>query len=332
MTNPVHRERQGWRAGLLVRSARRWLEGLIQLGLGTAVVALIPVLLGLQNRWVDILAQFTAPALIASVVLIAGLFLFRMRVAAGLALPVVIILTLVVWPQWFPSGPAPEAGAPEVRLYSANLYYLNTDTDRIRRSIEAADADVLVLIELASDPALRIADLLEGYPYRVASMRLDQTRGPSRSVIASRFPLTARADPPDGLHSVAATARTPLGPINIVGVHLTRPWPFQSSWGQISQTMALTAVVRDLNGPVVVAGDFNSISNARIGRQVRRGLGLHPAPAFPGTWPANLPSAVGLTIDQVYASPDLAYVSRRLGPPTGSDHRPVITEITRAAD
>ena len=39
----------------------------------------------------------------------------------------------------------------------------------------------------------------------------------------------------------------------------------------------------------------------------------------------------GLPIDQVYASPDLAFISRRLGQPTGSDHRPVVTEITRAA-
>ena len=219
-----------------------------------------------------------------------------------------------------------------MRVYSANLLYRNNDTARIVRSIEAADADIVVLIELASDPASKINQLLAGYPYRAASMRLDQTRGPSRSVIASRWPLTARADPPDGLHAVAATVRTPLGPINVVGVHLTRPWPFQHSWGQISQTMALKAVVEPLDGPVVVAGDFNSVSSARIGKQVRRDIGLRPAPGFPGTWPDGLPSALGITIDQVYASPDLAFVSRRLGRPTGSDHRPVVTEITRAAD
>ena len=39
----------------------------------------------------------------------------------------------------------------------------------------------------------------------------------------------------------------------------------------------------------------------------------------------------GITIDQVWRSPDLALLSRRLGEPTGSDHRPVITEFTRAA-
>ena len=332
MTNPVHPETQGSRFRLPDWTRRQWLEALLLLGVTPVMGIALLVLGGVDNRAVDLLAQFTAPVLIATLLLTIGLGLLRIKAPAGLGAFTSLLLALTVWPQWFPKASAPDPDAAIVRVYSANLFYKNNDTARIRRSIEAADADIVVLIELASDPASKINQLLAGYPYRAASMRLDQTRGPSRSVIASRWPLTARADPPDGLHAVAATVRTPLGPINVVGVHLTRPWPFQHSWGQISQTMALKAVVEPLDGPVVVAGDFNSVSSARIGKQVRRDIGLRPAPGFPGTWPGGLPSALGITIDQVYASPDLAFVSRRLGRPTGSDHRPVVTEITRAAD
>lgn len=332
MTNPVHPETQGSRFRLPDWTRRQWLEALLLLGVTPVMGIALLVLGGVDNRAVDLLAQFTAPVLIATLLLTIGLGLLRIKAPAGLGAFTSLLLALTVWPQWFPEASAPDPDAAIVRVYSANLFYKNNDTARIVRSIEAADADIVVLIELASDPALKINQLLAGYPYRAASMRLDQTRGPSRSVIASRWPLTARADPPDGLHAVAATVRTPLGPINVVGVHLTRPWPFQHSWGQISQTMALKAVVEPLDGPVVVAGDFNSVSSARIGKQVRRDIGLRPAPGFPGTWPGGLPSALGITIDQVYASPDLAFVSRRLGRPTGSDHRPVVTEITRAAD
>ncbi|MDQ3125662.1 MAG: endonuclease/exonuclease/phosphatase family protein [Pseudomonadota bacterium] len=311
---------------------RQWLEALLLLALIPVAGIAVLVLAGVDNRVVDLLAQFMAPVLIATVLLTAGLGLLRMKAPAGLGVLTSLLLALAVWPQWFPKASAPDPDAAIVRVYSANLFYKNNDTARIRRSIEAANADIVVLIELASDPALKIDELLAGYPHRAASMRLDQTRGPSRSVIASRWPVTMRADPPDGLHAVAATVRTPLGPVNVVGVHLTRPWPFQHSWGQISQTMALNAVVEPLDGPVVVAGDFNSVSSARIGKQIRRDIGLRPAPGFPGTWPDKLPSALGVTIDQVYASPDLAFVSRRLGRRTGSDHRPVVTEITRAAN
>lgn len=292
----------------------------------------LAALSGVGHRWVDILAQFTAPALAAALVAALGFVALR-RWKWGVAAAVVTAVLLVaVWPQWFPPMGRPQAGAPILRLYSANLHYRNDDVATIRRSIQAADADVVVLIELGGQLGPRADEILQGYPHRVASIRLDQARGPSRSVIASRYPLTPLRDPPDGLHSVAAIARTPLGPVNIVGVHLTRPWPYQFQWGQITQTMALADIRRGLFGPVIVAGDFNSVSSARIGRQVREDMALVPAPGFPGTWPDALPSAFGITIDQVYRSPDLALISRRLGRPAGSDHRPVVTEFTRAAD
>ena len=332
MTTPVQPETQGRPAW-----ARRWaprdpLDGLVRLVLLLPVGVALAALSGIGHRGFDILAQFTAPALVVTAGLTILLALTRLKAAALHGLAACLALTIAVVPQWFPGGPGPERDVPGVRLYSANVYYLNDDVAAMRRSIKAADADIVVLIELGREAAGRADELLQGYPHRAASMRMDATRGPSRSVIASRWPLAPLPDSPDGLHAVAAVARTPLGRLNVVGVHLTRPWPFQEQWGQISQTMALQAVVEDLDGPVIVAGDFNSGSSARIGKQMRRDLGLHPAAAFPGTWPADLPAPLGMTIDQVYASPDLAFVRRGLGQPTGSDHRPVVTEITRAAD
>ena len=287
---------------------------------------------GLDNRVADILAQFVAPALTLSVLLALCFGLLRWWPAAVTGLGVALLLITAVYPQWSPDSARALRGAPAVRLYSANVWYLNDDIGAMRRSIEAADADVIILIELGKSAVGQVDELLAGYPHRASSMRLDATRGPSRSVIASRYPLSPLQNPPDGLHAVAAQVRSPIGPLNVVGVHLTRPWPFQHSWGQISQTMALGRMTGRMSGPVVVAGDFNSVSSARIGRQVKTDLGLLPAPAMLGTWPSNLPPVAGIVIDQVYASPDLAFVSRTLGQPNGSDHRPVVTEVTRAAD
>src|SRR5690606_31070212 len=134
-----------------------------------------------------------------------------------------------------------------------------------------------------------------------------------------------------GPESAAAVVRTPLGPLNVVAVHLTRPWPFQYQWGQITQVQDLAGFRQELTGPVIVAGDFNSVSTARIGRQMRDEAGLLPAPGWPGTWPAPAPATLSLTIDQVYRSPDLAFLDRGLGRATGSDHRPVVVRFTRAA-
>ena len=286
---------------------------------------------GIGHRWMDILAQFTSPALLAAVGVTVVCLLFRLwpaSIVGGLAC---VVLTLSVWPQWTPTKGVPVPDQPIVRVYSANLYVFNTDVAAMRRSIVAADADILVLVELGQAPASRLNQLLPDYPHRVL---IGQARAGdhARSIIASRYPILQRLpERPDGLSTVGATVQTPIGLINVFGVHLTRPWPYQYQWGQISQVMALAERMKAAPAhPTIAAGDFNSVSSARIGKQIQSDLGLIPAPGWPGTWPSQIPAFAGITIDQVYRSPDLALITRRLGEPTGSDHRPVITEFTRA--
>lgn len=284
----------------------------------------------LDHRWPDILVQFTAGALVAGLVLTAVLLFLRLRPAAALAGLACLLLVIAGWPQWFPPRGMAEADAPSVRLYSANVWIHNQDVDAIRRSIVAADADVVILIELGRGPAAQIDTVLAGYPHRVVSPRENRSGGPARTVIASRYPLRQVGVAQPDLNAIGAEVRTPWGPLNVVGVHLTRPWPYEFQWGQILQVRRLKTLVSPLQGPVLVAGDFNSVSSSRIGRQVQADLGLVPAPGWPGTWPSAAPSAAAITIDQVYRTPDLAILDRRLGLPTGSDHRPVITEFALA--
>ncbi|HST91826.1 MAG TPA: endonuclease/exonuclease/phosphatase family protein [Brevundimonas sp.] len=326
MTSPVHPGWRAWRGRLFASFI--WLSG-GGVVVGGTVLALI-VLSGMRNQYADLLAQFTAPAFAGLVLTAAGLALFRFWRLAAAAIVPVLLLGVAVWPQWFPDGSTAASGAPAISVYSANLYIHNDDVEAIAASIRQADADVVMLIELGDATAPRLDDLIAGYPHRITSPRVDRPKGGVRSVIASRYPLTRLPRVPE-VEAVAARARTPLGDLNLVSVHLTRPWPFEESWGQISQTMALTGLVNGLQGPVVVAGDFNSVSSARIGRQVRTDMSLTAAPGFPGTWPSFAPSPLSITIDQVYVSAGLAVVNRRLGRPNGSDHRPVIVGLTRAA-
>lgn len=306
---------------------------LAALGLMAAPAAVaLSALSHIGHRWTDLLAQFTAPALAATLVLTLVCAVLRLRPAVIAGLGVTVLLVLAVWPQWFPrSGTLPRQGAPALTLYSANLWAWNTDVEAISRSIHEANPDIIVLVELGDAPSAQLDRVLAGYPHRVLNARVDRPSGAARAAIASRYPLTAIADRPDGLVSVAAVAQTPLGPVNIIGAHLTRPWPFMYQWGQINQATALATIRRDMTGPVIAAGDFNSVSSARIGRQIQAEAGLIPAPGWPGTWPSALPSGAAMTIDQVWRSPDLALLERRLGRKTGSDHRPVITRFTLAA-
>jgi endonuclease/exonuclease/phosphatase (EEP) superfamily protein YafD len=289
------------------------------LGVGVAGLS------GIGHRWVDILAQFTGAAICAALVLTLIAAALRLWPAAAFGVATCLVLLLAGWPQWFPAKGQPKAGAPIVTLYSANLLVRNTDTEAVRASIAQGQADVVVLIETPRMMLSQLDRLLPDHPYRVVetggSYAVDGT------VIASRWPVE-KAERLGGDNHLAARVQTPLGPITVFGVHLTRPWPFQFQWGQISQAMDIRDKARNVSGPLILAGDFNAVSSARIGRQIRREMGLIPAPGWPGTWPAQAPSVLGMTIDQVYRSPDLALLSRRLGRPSGSDHRPVVTRLT----
>src|SRR5690606_39475324 len=105
-----------------------------------------------------------------------------------------------------------------------------------------------------ADPA-RLDQVLAGYPPRVATPRKDRPSGAARSVIASKRPLRrVRAADGQGLAALVAEAETALGPVHLIAVHMTRPWPFQHPYGQISQAKRLAGLGHGLTGPIVIAG------------------------------------------------------------------------------
>lgn len=284
---------------------------------------------GIGHRWVDVTAQFPAPAFACAIVLALMAAVLKMPRLAGLGLGVAVLLATACWPQWFPPRSQPEANSASMTVYSANLWARNPDVEAQVRSVAASQADIVMLVEVGDAVAADLDRLLAGYPHRLVSRIHDGANGRSRTVIASRWPLaeTGFSDPVWGLEAVAGT---PLGPVRLTATHMTRPWPFQYQWGQLIHAERLAQLKGDDVRPFILAGDFNSVSSARVGRLIQDLNGAWAAPGWPGTWPSFLPGPFRVTIDQVYYSPKLALTSRRLGKPTGSDHAPVITTFRRA--
>ena len=148
-----------------------------------------------------------------------------------------------------------------------NLEWARPGTARGRRVAAVLDglADVLVVTEceLGTLPPGHVVDAGTDWGYRLP--------GPDRRKVAlwSRHPWTSPSSfereglPPGRL--VAATTTTPVGPLHVVGVcipwrgaHVTtgrqdrRPWEDHESF--LTQ---LAEVVAGLDGPFVLAGDFN---------------------------------------------------------------------------
>src|SRR5690606_28026631 len=118
--------------GKRVMSVARWIVTAAALAaLCAPLMRALAALSGGGHRWVDILAQFTAPALMATLVLVAVLAVSRLWIAAGAGGVVALLLLIALWPQWAPDRGTPAPDAPVISLYSANLYIGNQNADAI---------------------------------------------------------------------------------------------------------------------------------------------------------------------------------------------------------
>lgn len=314
------------------RAAIRTILNLLAMGitlipLGVALAALSQS----EHRWPDLANHFVAPALLACVAWAGLLALLRLRPSALFATFTAVMLTVAVWPQWFPAQAKADAESETITVYSANLWARNTDVAAMAASIAEADPDIVLLVEVGEAPAADLDILLPDHPHREVSIVGNRNVAPARALVASRWPIKPiKENTKDQLFSASARITTPLGRIGFMAAHLTRPWPYRYQHAQITQAEDLAIAREKLGDDAIIAGDFNSVSSGRIGRQIQQSTGMIPAGGFPGTWPAKVPSPVAITIDQVWHSPELVVVERKLGRRNGSDHRPVITRFQRA--
>lgn len=122
---------------------------------------------------------------------------------------------------------------------------------------------------------------------------------------------------------IVATMETDAGPAILIAAHLTKP--YYGDWHD-RQLERLADVLETIEGPVVMAGDFNSQPFVRAFRRIlleRSEMRL--ASTMQQTWPAvDLPGSryAGFAIDHVLVRGDVSPVSVELiEDPIGSNHR-----------
>ncbi len=296
--------------------------------LGMAAAAL------LADRWYlfDLLAQFAAPAATLSA---AGAVLsavaFRPRLAAAWLAALGLLLT-AMQPQLRPWTPPPVPGAAPVRVYVANLYVLNPEPWRAVSSIARERPDVLALVEVGPRHLRALGPTLARYPHRLTAVDGAFRGGTPRIVVASRFPIRTLANARrDGLAVTEVAIEAPGVPFRLIATHLTRPWPFDDPQAQTRQVDRLARRINagDVERTLVV-GDFNAVPAGAVLRRLSRRASLTPVAAPTGTWPAFAPFGFRVSIDNALAGRALSLSDRRVGEPTGSDHRPIVFEVRPA--
>ncbi len=307
---------------------------------GAAAVALALAVLataGPSWPWLSLVSVATPLLVLAAAACLGGLALRarRMRARAAVAaLGVAAVAAAMLFDAgslWRPV--ALQDGDPALRILSFNLHRDNESPMHAARWILARDPDVVVLLEAARAGARVSGALAARYPHSVTCRG---QRRCSTMILSRRPPLIARglargdADNRRALSAAHMRVASAIGPVDIVAVHLSRPWPVGR---QAKELRLLGGGLSDVGRDrLLLIGDFNAPPWSMTIRDASAMLGLRRLPTGP-TWPVPFggsPLRPVLAIDHALAGSALAMAHAQTGPALGSDHRPLLVELGRA--
>lgn len=299
-----------------------------------ASAALSPV------HWLfDFAGQFLLPAtylLFASGAALIAIWLAVPQHRSALVAAVICILASAgVLFGLTPPHPAVPEGDTALRLsvYQHNVWIRSRAFEEEVAAIRASDADIIALVEAWPSFYEEITEeLSDTWPYSAAGTHPPATY--TRLRLLSKYPIeSAQMRFPERSPAILqAELSTPAGPLNVILVHFTRPWPFDAPDAQVVQLDGLEPWIEGSSGPTVLLGDFNSAAWGRLSRRLQSKFGLQIAndPRV-GTWPAKIapgrstrglhwPDWAGIPIDLAFCGGGAVCLGHKVAQSTGSDH------------
>lgn len=324
-----------------------------------AVVLLVlswPQMFGLQTTW--IVAQITSMrslaivgALLAAVAFALLALLPPFRAFAGTVVALLLVFAVANTAIGISRGVGntsfAEATPESITVLSWNTLGDAPGAQAVADLAVETGADVISLPETTQDTGIEIAETMRaaGRPMWVHTEWFDQiSAARSTTVLISPdlgdyMKITSNEERDDNTTVLPTIIVEPVdgnGP-TFVAAHAVAPidgqmenWRDDLAW--------LAAQCEGTN--VIMAGDFNatldnmaglgSTPDAALGACVDAGRASGNGAV--GTWPTRIPALFGAPIDHVMATPDWEVTGMRVvteADDSGSDHRPVVVQLTR---
>lgn len=300
----------------------------------TCFVAIVLGLAGVAGGWLgnlwiafDVFSQFSYQFWLVALAFAIAIFMPFARVLTGIAILVIGLLVIGVMPHLTAASyPAPEVKAPAdhriLRVMSFNTWLENADVEAIAAEVLRNDPDILVLQEFGAEKRALLDRLKAQLPYQDDCRHLDHCF----MAVLSKFPITDFESHAEwvGPPMVRATFGKELGGLTVIGTHTIR-FPYMRA--QLTQLSALADIIRKLEGPRIVLGDFNATPSSRLLGTFEQRSNLRRLDGWLPTWPANF-QIPQLAIDHIFASQEVKSVEKvRIGNGAGSDHYPLVVRV-----
>jgi endonuclease/exonuclease/phosphatase (EEP) superfamily protein YafD len=279
----------------------------------------------------DLMTHFHVAAWIVTLAAVAALaWVRRYRIALAFSVLAVVQAEPILRYE-LPNPVRPSSSAPRLRLLVANVFKNNREYEAIAGLIRRERPDVIGFVEVLPHlvAGLEKTEVHRDYPHRyyhpvgVQGLALWFRERPSSveepAIFAAKGNPVYRATVRLGGRDVRLWLAHPPNPI---GDGRERANPDLEALGRaVGKERGSRILVGDMNrteGSPYFA-DFLRDSGLRDSR-----LGFGPQPSWPAWSPYRIP------IDHGFVSKDLAVFGRRLGPAIGSDHLPLILDVTFA--
>lgn len=213
--------------------------------------------------------------------------------------------------------------SPAYTLYQQNLHYSAKDRIGFLDHLRTVSPDFITLQEVSGANLPVLSALRPEYPAQ-HHCPLEETLG---EAVLSRFPMVAGSGfctLRDGIAGMQVV--TPEGPVWLLSLHIKWPWPY----GQAQQLDEILPDLPALDGPVVLAGDFNAVAWSHALRRVERATGTRRI----GHWSTSFELTQGLRIgiDHVLTSPSRDVQEIAIQESFGSDHNGILAYLGRLND
>jgi len=296
-------------------------------GAGAAVAALLAF--GGSRWWLlDLLTHFRP---VYGLVLLGAaafaLAVARPRVAA--VLTAVLAVNTVPMVSAVPDTADGPTGVA-LRVLVSNVERTNTDHHALATLIVAERPDLVALVEVDRTWLEHLGPSLADLGHAADLPRSDCFG----VALRSRWPLidVEVVDAQERMSSwiVATLAVEGAVPTTVVVAHPHPPVTRARAAARDAQLAAMGRRLAATDGPRLLLGDLNATpwSTPMVRLLERTGLEVAGGPFGPrGTWPSWLP-VLRLPIDHVLHDAQVRIVRHELGPDVGSDHRPVVVDLT----
>lgn len=215
----------------------------------------------------------------------------------------------------------PDAKGHDLVLYQQNLLFNRADNAEFLSLVAQSNPDVITLQEV-SPQNLPIMEALK--PSHPTQHRCTVANSWLGEAVLSRHPMvpgTAFCSQPDGLTGMQVM--TPQGPLWVVSVHLNWPWPK----GQAAQVDGILPTLEALDGPILMAGDFNAVAWSHTLKRMARASGTTRVGAQVHSFDLS-PIPFHLGIDHVLSTNPAPQRVIQM-PKAGSDHHGLLAYLVQ---